>query len=140
MASAEDGSTSAQAEAGVASPAGPLAPDVGGPRPHRQVWAIALSAGLAAGLVAWLGGELAHNAFRPQLFKYDVLGSTGLQPSEGLTDRRRYQERDAHLRHPRRRDGPDDGPRGRPGGPICEACCAGRSGRARGRGDRRRPD
>jgi len=52
------------------------------PRPHWQVWAIALSAGLAAGIGSWLAGELAHGAFKPRLFAIEVMGGlSSRQPS-----------------------------------------------------------
>ena len=43
----------------------------GGDRPCslRQIAAIALTAGVAAGLVSWIAGERAHDVFRPRLFE-----------------------------------------------------------------------
>jgi len=51
------------------------------PIPHLQVWGLALSAGVAAGLGAWLGGELVHAFFRPQLFEVKVALQTFIQPT-----------------------------------------------------------
>ncbi len=50
-------------------------------RSHLQVWAIALAAGVVAGLGAWLGGELVHEFFRPQLFQIRVALTTFIQPT-----------------------------------------------------------
>jgi hypothetical protein len=50
-------------------------------RPRLQVWAIALAAGLIAGLGAWLAGELAHGFFQPQVFKVKVGLQTFIQPN-----------------------------------------------------------
>ena len=47
----------------------------------RQVWAIALSAGVAAGLVAGLAGEFVHNIFKPQVFPIKVAFTTYIQPT-----------------------------------------------------------
>ena len=82
MGSTEFGSTSEPAEANSESTSGSLAPEVSSPRPQSQVWLIALSAGVVAGLIAWIGGEFAHNAFKPQLFKVEVIAiGTTSQPS-----------------------------------------------------------
>ncbi len=51
------------------------------PRPHLQVWGIALTAGVAAGLGSWLVGELVHEFFRPQLFQIRVAFATFIQPT-----------------------------------------------------------
>jgi hypothetical protein len=46
------------------------------------VWGIAVAAAVVAGLVSWLAGELALNAFQPRLFKIQVLGgATFVQPT-----------------------------------------------------------
>ena len=50
-------------------------------RSRRQVWAIAMTAGVAAGLISWLAGECAHEAFKPQLFKVRVALTTFIQPT-----------------------------------------------------------
>jgi len=61
----------------------PLVPEGSRPRPHRGVWTIALAAGVAAGLVAWLAGELAYGFFQPRLYKVDVIAfGTTMQPSK----------------------------------------------------------
>ncbi len=53
-------------------------------RSHRRVWTIVLSAAVAAGLIAWLGGEAAYGFFKPRLFVVHLRdGSTSLQPSIG---------------------------------------------------------
>jgi hypothetical protein len=52
-----------------------------GLRPHKAKWAIVLACGAAAGLVSWLAGELAHGAFKPQLFVVEAIGARSLQPS-----------------------------------------------------------
>jgi hypothetical protein len=44
-------------------------------------WAFALAIGLAAGVVAWIAGELTHGYFRPRLHEVTVLGMTYMQPS-----------------------------------------------------------
>lgn len=64
-----------------------LADDGGNrPRPHRQIWAVALAAGVAAGLVSFIAGELAHEAFRPRLFKVEGPGTISMQPSTESQD------------------------------------------------------
>jgi hypothetical protein len=50
-------------------------------RPKSQVWAIALAAGVTAGLVSALAGELLHEAFKPELFSVQVALTTFIQPS-----------------------------------------------------------
>jgi hypothetical protein len=45
------------------------------------VWAIGLAAGVAAGFVAWLAGELAHEAYKPQLFQVEILGRKWMVPT-----------------------------------------------------------
>lgn len=47
----------------------------------RQVWVIALAAGIAAGLAAWLASGPAHRVFRPQLFRVDTMGMVSFEPS-----------------------------------------------------------
>ena len=80
MGSTESEGTSPQAEMNHSAK---TAPDSGSVRPRSrwQVWAIALSAGLAAGLVAWLAGEPARNTFRPRLYRVISMGVTGDVPS-----------------------------------------------------------
>ncbi len=48
---------------------------------NLRVWAIALAAGVAAGLGAWLLGELVHDFFRPQVFPVRVALTTYIQPT-----------------------------------------------------------
>jgi hypothetical protein len=50
-------------------------------RSGRPMWTIVLACGTAAGLMSWLGGELAHGAFRPQLFVVQNMGITSHVPS-----------------------------------------------------------
>jgi hypothetical protein len=50
-------------------------------RPHLRVFAIALAAGVAAGLGAWVAGEFVHEFFQPQLFSVRVAFSTFIQPT-----------------------------------------------------------
>ena len=63
-----------------------------GVRSGRAMWAIVLACGAAAGLVSWLGGELAHGAFKPQLFVFESMGIRSLAPS-------RYSQRAADLKN-----------------------------------------
>lgn len=51
------------------------------PRFNLRVWGIALAAGVAASLGAWLLGELVHDFFRPQLFPVRVALTTYIQPT-----------------------------------------------------------
>lgn len=55
------------------------------PRPapigDRRIWACALAAGIAAGLVSWLVGESVREAFKPRLFKVQVVLQTFIQPT-----------------------------------------------------------
>jgi len=74
-------STSGQAGSGDAVTADSAPAEAKLPRPRWQVWSIALAGGIAAGLVAGLGGELAYGAFKPQLFRTEVLGMISMQPS-----------------------------------------------------------
>ena len=69
-------------------PAAGPAPELAGsrPLPHRLVWAIALAAGIVAGLISWLGGELALGAFRPRLYRLEMMGMTSLQPTRESQD------------------------------------------------------
>jgi hypothetical protein len=54
---------------------------------HLRIWAIALAAGIAAGLLSWGGGELAQGAFKPRLHKVTLLdGSTMMLPSAVSTN------------------------------------------------------
>jgi hypothetical protein len=47
----------------------------------RQIWAIALAAGVAAGLISWLVGEWTLEAFKPRLFKQQIMLQTVIQPT-----------------------------------------------------------
>jgi hypothetical protein len=82
MGSSASESTAGQAETSKVSTTAPLAPEGGRRRPYRHIWAIALVTGVAAGLLAWLTGELAHGFFRPRLYKVEVIAlGTTWQPS-----------------------------------------------------------
>jgi hypothetical protein len=48
---------------------------------RRRVWTLALAFGVAAGLVSWGAGELAHDYYKPKLFKVQVLLETFIQPT-----------------------------------------------------------
>jgi hypothetical protein len=50
-------------------------------RTRGAIWAIVLACGAAAGLVSWVGGELAQHAFKPQLFLVEAMSVRALQPS-----------------------------------------------------------
>jgi hypothetical protein len=53
-------------------------------RPHRSfapVWAIALLCGILASAVAGVAGELAHGAFKPRMYRVEILSLKTLQPS-----------------------------------------------------------
>jgi hypothetical protein len=52
-----------------------------GIRRRGAIWAIVFACGAAAGLVSWLAGELAHHAFKPQLFLVEAMSVGALQPS-----------------------------------------------------------
>lgn len=52
------------------------------PLSRSRIWAIALGAGVAAGFVAWLAGELFHDFFRPRLHEVQALGIKALKPSK----------------------------------------------------------
>jgi hypothetical protein len=54
------------------------------PRPALRVWAIALVAGVAAGLLAWLVGEATYGFFQPRLYQITlILGQKTMQPTIG---------------------------------------------------------
>jgi hypothetical protein len=48
-------------------------------RDQRRIWTSAVACGLAAGLVAWLEGEMAVHAFKPQTFAVRIILSTFIQ-------------------------------------------------------------
>ncbi|GAC1468686.1 MAG: hypothetical protein NVSMB9_11580 [Isosphaeraceae bacterium] len=48
---------------------------------HRRVWTIVLAAGVLAGLVAWIAGELTHQFFRPRRYTVQIMGMSSEQPS-----------------------------------------------------------
>ena len=51
-----------------------------------RVWVIALSFGLAAGVLSWIIGEFTLNAFRPRLFTVVILTQTYVQPTTESTN------------------------------------------------------
>lgn len=59
--------------------------------PSRRVWSIAITAGLVAGLLAWLGGEIAYGVFHPRTFEVQILGMTSLQPTIGTVNAADYK-------------------------------------------------
>ena len=77
----DSGSTGNQCTVENSPPTEAVPPAGKGPRPHRQVWAIALLAGVVAGLGAWLAGELLHEFFQPEVFKVKVALLTFIQPT-----------------------------------------------------------
>jgi hypothetical protein len=63
-----------------------------GPRRAAQVWAIALVAGIVAGLLAWVGGELAQDTFKPRLYEVpNVFGAVSMQPTGASTNVAEYK-------------------------------------------------
>jgi len=57
------------------------------PRQQVQVWAITLAGGVVAGLVSWVGGELAHGAFKPRLVQVVLMfGQTVMRPSASTSN------------------------------------------------------
>jgi hypothetical protein len=80
MGSADSRSTSAETEM-IVPARSPVSPEMNRSRPRRQVWAIALSAGIIGGITAWFAGELAHGFFRPRLYEVQAMGMTSMQPS-----------------------------------------------------------
>jgi hypothetical protein len=48
---------------------------------RAREWAFALMAAIIVGLVSWIAGERAVDAFRPRLFLVQVLGQTSMQPT-----------------------------------------------------------
>ena len=82
MESTDSGSSSAQDETTAAPTTPAVTAESTPPRSRRQVWMIALSAGVVAGLLAWLIAELNHGLFRPKLYQISAMGLTALQPSQ----------------------------------------------------------
>jgi hypothetical protein len=81
MESSDSGSTSGQGETITAPATIAVADGADRLRSHRQIWIIALSAGVAAGLLSWLMVELTHGFFRPRLYPVSALGLTAMRPS-----------------------------------------------------------
>jgi hypothetical protein len=79
--SSESGSIPVHGALSDASVTFPVSHDGDRPRPHHQIWAIALASGVAAGLICFIAGELAYEAFQPRLFKVDGPGMVSMQPS-----------------------------------------------------------
>jgi hypothetical protein len=82
MESSDSGPTSGQSEITAAPAKAVVAEEVVRPCTHRQVWIIALSAGLVAGLLSWLIVELTHGFFRPRLYPVSAMGMTAMRPSQ----------------------------------------------------------
>ena len=81
MESSESGSKPVHGVSSDVSATFPVSHDGDRPRPHHQIWAIALAAGLGAGLLSFIGGELASDAFQPRLFKVEGPRMVSMQPS-----------------------------------------------------------
>src|SRR5262245_40097448 len=81
MGSSEPGANSGQAERQGPEAGAPAALSEVEPRARRRVWMIVVLAGLVAGAVAWVAGELAHGLFRPRLYNVVIMGRTWRQPS-----------------------------------------------------------
>jgi len=83
MGSFESGVNPAQTEleSTAAEVQAPVALKASGSRARSQSWAILLAAGVVAGLVAWVAGELTHGFFRPRRYSVEVMGMKSMQPS-----------------------------------------------------------
>jgi hypothetical protein len=53
-----------------------------GARAHLRSWTIVLAAGLVAGVLAWVAGELTHGFFRPRRYSVEIMGMVSMQPSK----------------------------------------------------------
>jgi vacuolar-type H+-ATPase subunit I/STV1 len=73
-------SSSDQSETGRRNTTTALPREVNRVRPGLA-WAIALAAGVAAGLISWVVGEFAREAFRPQLVAVAVMHTTVFEPT-----------------------------------------------------------
>jgi hypothetical protein len=81
MESSDSGSTTGQDETTTAPAKTAVVEEAAPPRTHRQVWIIALSAGVAAGVLSWAIVEATHGYFRPRLYQVSALGLTTMRPS-----------------------------------------------------------
>jgi hypothetical protein len=81
MESSESESTKTHGVVGFEPDIGPKPSQRDSDRSNAQIWAIALSAGVAAGLISWLAGESVHAFFSPQVFPIRVGFVTYIQPT-----------------------------------------------------------
>jgi len=81
MESSYSASTTGQGVTTTAPAKTAVAGEAAQPRTHRRIWIIAVSAGVAAGLLSWLLVELTHGFFRPRLYPVSALGLTTMRPS-----------------------------------------------------------
>ncbi len=81
MGSSKSGPTPGQEEPSSAAMVEPLAHEGSQPPTRLQVWAIVLSAAVAAGLIGCVLGELTKGFFQPRLFLVEAMGQRSLMPS-----------------------------------------------------------
>ncbi len=81
MESSEFESSKSHGVAGIGRDTGLIPSQRDSHRSNAQVWAIALAAGVAAGLVSWLAGESVREAFKPQLFEITIAFTKYIQPT-----------------------------------------------------------
>jgi hypothetical protein len=81
MESSDSGTTPAQGATATAPVTTAVTDEATRPRSRRQIWMIALLAGVLAGLLAWLIGESTHGFFRPRLYPVSAMGMTAMRPS-----------------------------------------------------------
>ncbi len=74
-----------------------------------QVWAIGVSAGVAAGLISWLAGESVHEFFSPQLFHNQGRVHNVYPTYSRIAEHRRSQERNPCFHRLGRNHGARDG-------------------------------
>lgn len=71
----------ASADANASTSQTPAAPAPAALPARARIWAIALAFGLAAGVVAWVVGELTLNVFRPKVFTMVIMMQTYVIPT-----------------------------------------------------------
>ncbi len=81
MESSAPESSKSHSVAGIGPYSGLIPSQRGSHRSKAQVWAIALSAGVAAGLISWIAGEPVHAFFPPEVFPIRVAFTTYIQPT-----------------------------------------------------------
>lgn len=57
----------------------------------RRLWTAALAAGVVAGLVSWIAGELAYGAFQPRLHRSVVFGMSSMQATVSSENAAEYK-------------------------------------------------